>query len=223
MKQWEKRKTTNGPAPKASPLPVDYLRLVEQTLTQAMEAGLAEIKKIHPVSEFSADGILYADEVLLAITLSHGDQVLAATTVTASADYNALQAKPTLEDVLSQCLDGVGSVFEHFLDPKFPDRISGLAQSNLGALEDAPFEWTASESKLASVWVKVDKSNPKLDAAAEDWLAKNDPDYETRKSKSEARDSTEAEEFLSERLDKIQPLSGKNNRGGNGDSGPIRH
>jgi hypothetical protein len=218
-RQWEKRRPIpNGPAPKHSTLPVDYLRLVEQTITQALDAGLAEIKKIHPESTFFADGAIFGDEIILSLTLSHGEQNIAATTVYASCDYQPLQEKPSLEDILSRCVDAAGSVFEFYLDPKSPEKVAQIADHSLGALEDAPFDWTQSEAGAPVIWVKIDKSNPRLDVAAEDWLMKNDPDY----VKSKQKDDDASKEFLQERLDAIKKA--KSGSGGPGsDSGPIRH
>ncbi len=157
---------------------------------------------------------IYADEVLLAITISHGEQSLIATTVYASADFNPLMPEPGVELVLSNCLDSVGTILEHYLDPAFPERISQLAGATISALEEAPFEWTPMENTKVSVWVKIDKSNPTLEALTEEWLQKNDPTY----SKEEMLE--EAEEFLNERLDAIQKAKSGS---GSGNSGPIQH
>lgn len=194
-------------------LPLDYLKIVEETLLESLKSGLIELKKIHPVSELKASGAIYAEEVLLAITISHGPQSLIATTVYASADFNPLMPEPGIETVLNECLDSAGTVLKHYLDPKFPDRITQIASAASSALEEAPFEWTAMEETKVSVWVKMDKSNPGLEALAEDWLKKNDPDY------SAEDEAAEAEEFLNERLDAIQ----KAKSGSSGNSGPITH
>lgn len=218
MKKWEKRKKpTQLTDSKSSPLPVDYLKLVGETITQALEKGLTELRKIHPVSEFYADGALFGDEALISVTLSHGEQNVAATTVHASADYNPGAEKPGLEATLAACVDAAASVFEYYLDPTQPERIAQIADQSLGALEEAPFEWT----QTGAAWVKMDKSNPRLEAAAEDWLARNDPDYQARLE----RERAESEEFLNDRLEAIKKAkSGQGGSGGPGDqSGPIRH
>jgi|GEM_PF-1104533 len=229
--KWERRKNTNAPQLQPTALPVDYLRLVEQTLTQALEPGLNELKKTLPVSEFTAQGGIFGDEVVLAITLSHGAEHLAATTLYASADFNPNAEKPSLEATLSACLDAAGSIFDFYLDVENPERIEQLAHHTLGALEEAPFEWTAmpespalkdSTEKRVPVWVKIDKSNLPLETMAEKWLMENDPDYP---SKEEETDHHEAEDFLNERLDAIKKAgSGNGNSGGmGGGSGPITH
>lgn len=219
MKKWEKRKKpTQATVSKSSPLPVDYLKLVSETLTQALEKGLVEIKKIHPVSEFSADGALFGDEVLLAVTLSHGESNVAATTVYASADYVPGAEKPGLENTLGACVDAAASVFDYYLDPTQPERVAQIADRSLGALEEAPFEWT----QAGNAWVKIDKSNPKLEQAADDWLAKNDPEYQKRLERQDQVEVGESEEFLNDRLEAIKKA--KSGQGGpGGQNGPIRH
>jgi hypothetical protein len=224
MIKWDRRKNSNSPQPAASDLPVDYLRLVEQTLTQALEPGLIEMRKTHPVSEFAAGGAIYADEVLLAITLSHGVSNLSATTLYASADFNPLADKPGLEATLSACLDAVGTIFEYYLDTAYPERITQLGHHSLSALEEAPFEWTAfepsSEAEVkVAVHVKMDKSNPQLDSLTEKWLMENDPHYKENLKKETVEVHGEAEDFLSERLDAIKKAGSGSGNGG----GPITH
>lgn len=217
MKRERRHKTKNAPEIKPTELPVDYLRLVSETLTNALDAGLKELKKIHPESVLRSTGQIYGDEVVLAVTLSHGKNVVSATTVYASADYNPNAEKPTLEMVLGACLDAAGSVFDYYLDPKDPAKVAQIADSSLGSLEEAPFEWSAIElndSKIP-VWVKLDKSNPELDTMAEDWLKKHDPDYEKE-------DTSAEEDFLQERLDAIKAAKSGTGHSGGG-SGPITH
>ena len=196
-------------------LPVDYLKMVEESMNETLAAGLDEMKKTHPVCDIKASGALYSNEVLLAITLSHGEKNLIATTVYASADFNPMMPEPGIELILSECLDSAGSVFEHYLDPKHPERIAQLASASIGSLEEAPFEWTPMEKTKVSVWVKIDKSNPALESMAEDWLKDHDPAY------SKEDEVAEAEEFLNDRLEAIRKA--KSGSGHGGDSGPIRH
>ena len=240
MNKWERRRTPSSTPSTAAvaaelppvDLPVDYLRLVEKTLTDALQPGLVELRKTHPISEFSANGAIYSDEVLLAITLSHGTNNLAATTLYASTDFNPLIGKPSLEAILSACLDAVGTVLEYYLDAKQPERVAQLGHHSLSALDEAPFEWTTFEAEAAldedgnqvvkiPVWVKMDKSNPTLDALTERWLIENDPEYKTQVIEKEKVGAVEAEDFLDERLDAIKKAgSGSGMPGGNG---PITH
>ncbi len=203
----------NKIALKPADLPKDYLKIVEETLLETLKKGIVELKKIHPICDLKACGAIYSDEVILAITISHGEQSLIATTVYASANFEPSAEEPGIESVLSHCLDSLGAVLMHYLDPAYPDRIAQIADAPISALEEAPFEWTEMEEAKVATWVKIDKSNPALEALADDWLLKNDPSY----SKEAALE--EAEEFLNERLEAIQKVKS----GGGGDSGPIRH
>ncbi len=106
----------NKPALKPVDLPLDYMKLVEETLKDSLKEGLVELKKIHPISDIKAAGAIYSDEVLLAVTISHGPQTLIATTVYASANFNPLMEEPGIEKVLDSCLDCVGTVLLHYLD-----------------------------------------------------------------------------------------------------------
>ena len=198
---------------KPAELPIDYLKIVEETLAELLKKGLVELNKIHAVCDLKATGAIYTDEVILAITISHGEKSLIATTVYASANFDPSAEEPGIESVLQHCLDSLGAVLSHYLDPEYPDRISQIAAAPISALEEAPFEWTAMEEAKVATWVKIDKSNPTLEALADDWLKKNDPNY------SRGDDLEEAEEFLQDRLEAIQ----KAKTGSGGNSGPIRH
>ncbi len=215
--KWDRRLNSTFPS---ADLPADYLKLVESTLTNAMEKGLTHLKTLYPDARFKSYGAIYGDEVLLAITLSLGTGNLAATTVYASVDYLPNIPEPGLENTLSAALDAVGGVFEHYLDPEDHEKIEQLASRSLSALEEAPFEWTKLEAPEAKVgvWVKMDKSNPELDALTEEWLSKNDPEYKKKGSLTDG--DFEAEEFLEERLDAIKAVK---SGGGSGQNGPIKH
>jgi hypothetical protein len=226
MTKWERRnRNPSKPASPGSELPHDFLKLVEETMIQALEPGLNEVRKIHGSSTFKAQGAIFNDEILLSITLSHGPEVLSATTAHGSVDYRPDQEKPSVNDLLALCLDSLGSVFQFYLDPEFPERITQITDSSLGALEEAPFEWTPlklDENQKIAVHVKMDKSNPVLDHLAEDWLKKNDPDYESRSTKQSEIDLGDAEEFLEERIEAIRAAKSGTSSSGPG-SGPIRH
>jgi hypothetical protein len=231
MTKFERRNIAKKPAADfteapSTDLPVDYLRLVEKTLTDALQPGLTELKKLHPTCEFSARGTIYSDEVLLVITLSHGVNTLAATTLYASADFNPTVEKPGLEATLSACLDAAGTTFEHYLDPNESDRLEQLAHHSLSALEEAPFDWTpiqpeSPEDAVAlkvPVYLKMDKSNIALDSLTEKWLLENDPSYKETMAGTEGMNEEQAEDFLNDRLEAIKKAGSSG-----GGSGPITH
>ena len=220
--------TLERPSVEAADLPIDYLRLVESTLTTALEKGLIEMRKIHPISEFQANGTIYGDEVMLTITLFHGENNLSATTVYISADFNPLFEKPTLEEILAACLDAAGSTYEYYLDHTNPEMIEQLSYHSLSALEEAPFDWSpltqVAEMKKIPVWVKMDKSNPRLECLADQWLKENDPEYQKAVEPKIEKFKEEAESFLNDRLEAIKQAKSGSSHGGNpGGSGPITH
>jgi hypothetical protein len=217
----EKRIQNEKTAGKPSEIPLDFIRLVNETLTQALEPGMVEMKKIHPESAFHSYGCIYGDEIVLSVSLTHGAEILAATTVHASVDFIPGQEKPSINELLALCVDSAGAVFQYYLDPEFPDRVAQLAESSLGALEDAPFDWSpikVTETQKSTIHVKIDKSNPTLDRLAEEWLRKNDPDYAENAKTGAQTEVHAAEEFLEERIEAIRAA-----KSGSGQNGPIRH
>ena len=219
----DRRNQKPGSNPHGSELPSDFLKIVIETLDQALAPGLAEIKKIHPETGFHAEGLIFGDEILLSISLTHGPQVLPATTIHGSIDYDSSQEKPSVNDLLALCLDSIGSVFQHYLDPAYPERIHQIADASLGALEEAPFDWTPYkliEGQKETIFVKIDKSNPTLDRMAEDWLRANDPEHAERERNRDQSSVLASEDFLEERIQAIRAAkAGAGNSGG----GPIRH
>jgi hypothetical protein len=160
---------------KWSPMPVDYLKLVCEVFTTNFDEGLKKLKQFQPSkSWFEATGRIYPEEIVLAVSLMH-DKKLAATTVYASTDFDPKASSPTIQDLLAACVDATGGVWGSVLDPKDLARLEQLADESMSALEDVPFEWTAIQVDKFRVFLKMDKSNPLLDQAADEWLAKNDP------------------------------------------------
>jgi hypothetical protein len=47
----------------------------------------------------------------------------------------------------------------------------------MGEVEGLPLEWTQVDVSKRKIFVRVDKSNPVLDDAADAWLAKHDPEH----------------------------------------------
>lgn len=173
---------------KSSPLPHDYLEMVEEVFTNHFETGLKAYQEIRPKSEFSATGAVFADEVVLAVSLVTEGH-LAATTLYASADFDPKASAPTAQDLLAACIDALGSVWDSLLNSENPETLKNLADESLSALEEAPFDWTSVDSNQRKIWVKIDKSNPWIDQMAEDWLKKHDPEF--TKSTEEEQAETE--------------------------------
>lgn len=182
----ENRKSGNT---KSSPLPVDYLKLVGEVFGTNFDSGLKALRKLTKEDfRFEARGQVYPSEIVLGISLIP-EKALAATTVLTSADFDPKASAPTLEDLLSKCVDAAGSIFAQLLDPTQPKRLEQVTDESLSALENVPFEWASVTVEKQKLFLKVDKSNPTLDEMTDDWLAKNDPNF--RKEQDEEHDETE--------------------------------
>ena len=169
---------------RSSELPPDYLKMIMEIFASNFDEGLKALSKVHGKSRFEARGEIYPDEIVLAISLVSAGQI-AATTAHASTDFDPKASSPTLEELLSACVDAAGTFFGDAFNPKKPDKITQLSSESLSALESAPFEWTAIEIDRFRIYLKVDKSNPVLDQMADEWLRKNDPEFKKRKKAEE--------------------------------------
>ena len=172
----EKRKTAiSSLTALATSLPTDYLEMVTETFTTHFEEGLKILEPHQTESQFEAFGEVYADEILVALSL-FGKGNLSATTVYASCDFDPKASAPTAEELLSACIDAIGSVFGFLLVPEKPEIIAQLASKSLSSLaslpslENIPFDWTKIEADQREIFVKIDKSNPKLDSLADEWI-----------------------------------------------------
>ncbi len=181
----EKRLPTSS---KGSQLPSDYLKMVEEVFANHFELALKSYQEIRPSSRFVASGAVFADEIVATVALVTDGQ-LSATTAHASADFDPKASSPTVQDLLSACVDALGTVWSTAFDAEKPETIQALAEAPLTELENIPFEWTSIDSNQRKIFVKMDKTNPILDQAADQWLKTHDPDYvttlETEESETE--------------------------------------
>ncbi len=143
-------------------------------------------------NQFEVRGAIFSDEIVMGVSLVAEGQI-AATTIYCSVDFDPLASSPTAQDVLNVCVDAIGSLYATLLDPKNPSRLEQMAAGTLSSIAEIPFEWTKIEFDDKRVWMLVDKSNPKLDELADNWLAKNDPAF--REEEDEYEDET-AELFV---------------------------
>lgn len=164
-----------GPKSSLLALPKDFLSMVQEVLANHFEEPLMAISKIKPNPKFEATGRLYPDEILIGVSLVNDDP-MSCTTVYSSVDFDPAASAPKAEDLLSDMLDGVAAVFHHLLNPENPKDLEKLIGGALASLENIPFEWSEIEINKRSIWVKVDKANPRMDEMATEWLAKNDPE-----------------------------------------------
>jgi len=153
-----------------------------------MRATFEERLAVHK-ADADVSGEVYPDEIVLTVAaVPVGQQALSAFSVHASVDFDPLASSPKAEDLLRFCVDAVGDVFKAVIDQE-----PGLALSDLRGV---PLEWDSVEISKRKVYLKVDRSNPKLDRMADDWLAKNDPKW---KETEELEDSESSQKFVTGR------------------------
>lgn len=175
----ERRKGGTDPASalltRASSLPVDYLKMITEVFDTNFDAGLKALAKLSPGElSFVASGAIFVDEIVLCISIVEKNQ-LAATSVYASSDFDPKASSPTVQDLLAACVDAIGAVFAQLLAPETPEVLEQVASHTLAALEGIPYFWTEVKIENRRIHMKVDKSNPTLDAVADEWLRKHDP------------------------------------------------
>ena len=179
----ERRKGDVPSAPSA--LPVDYLKMVTEVFTANFDEGL---KALQPMVTgklgFDVSGAVYVDELLLCITLTEENQ-LAATTVYASVDFDPKASSPTIADLLSACVDAVGTVYGHILTPDNPERLEQVASHTLSVMDNVPFHWSEVKVDRYRIYLKLDKANPRLENLADQWLRKNDPELKKLDAENE--------------------------------------
>lgn len=156
-------------------LPVDYLQMVRGVLLKNFAPALKEVEQIKAKPDFEVGGRIFPDEIVLYASLATEGSV-GATTVWASADFDSKSTKVGAELILASCLDAVGAVLEMFFTVKDRNKLEQFVGDSLGAIENAPFVWSPVEIERQQVHVKIDKVNPKLDALADEFLAKAESD-----------------------------------------------
>lgn len=165
-----------GAQSSSTPLPADYLKMVNEVFTTNFDSGLQTLTKLMEGKPgFEANGAVYSDEVVLCVTLAEEEQI-AATTVYASSDFDPKASSPTIQELLSACVDGIGAVYGQIFSTEHPDRLEQVASQSLSAMDNIPFHWSEAKIDRYRIYLKVDKSNPKLDQMADQWLSQHDPE-----------------------------------------------
>jgi len=184
----ERRKEADGEV-KKSDLPRDFLGLIEQVFNENFGESLKSLKQLTQAEHvFKAHGEVYPDEVLVTISLNDQEHHTA-TSFHASVDYDPKASYPTIQDVLNSCVDAIGALYHSLTDPahpKFEEKLLTLTEFSISAVKDIPYEWTGLKVGKQTVFLKVDKVNPELEALTDQWLEKNDPDFEKNRKKEQA-------------------------------------
>jgi hypothetical protein len=183
---------THGPLARlqrSSALPAEYCKLAEEVFSATFQEVLKELSTdLKRAPRFSVTGGVFHDEILLQVSLLRSGE-MAAMTFAVSQDYDPAASQPKAEDLLADAVDLAGSFFESlFLDPisKQREALFDLALDEFDAV--APLVWSEVQSPQGrKVFLKFDRSNPELDAAADHWLEKNDPALQAEVEETEVK------------------------------------
>ncbi len=163
---------------KAADLPTDFRKIVCDVYATNFGDGLKLLKKHQKAkNSFEVRGSIFADEIVMAVSLVTEGQ-MAATTIHCSLDFDPKASSPTAQDLLAVCVDAIGSLFATLLDPTKPEQILLLADGSSALYDELPLEWTKVEFENRRVYLLVDRSNPTLDEMTDKWLAENDPELD---------------------------------------------
>lgn len=154
-------------ADKGLEVPHDYLKLFRETLDRTFGPALKDLAKFRRGPKFEVWGQLYPDEALMMVSLGF-EEGTAATTLFASVDFDSKKdAKAAaMEKALSRCVDCLGDLLAMYLDRSQPEVMEQFVAESLGALENAPFDWSPIQRDGGKVFVKIDKTNLALEAEA---------------------------------------------------------
>lgn len=167
-----------APTPKSSPLPKDFLKMIIDVLNKTFHNGLQELAQSKKNPEFVVEGAIFPDEICLSAALVFENQ-LSATAVHASVDFDPKASAPTAEDLIGVCVDAVGGFFATLFDPQRKDLMEQVFfGESLSGIDGVPYEWTETKINKRKIFLRVDRANLRVDAMTDDWLKKNDPDYE---------------------------------------------
>lgn len=195
----EKRKELPDTAPTSTPLPKDYLAIVEEALHSTFEAGLKRVIAKTNEAHFHASGAVFGDEIRLTGTLLYGKDSLNATSIHASIDFDPITGAETVDARLASCIDAIGDWLEHYLQNEDEEVFESFINVSLGGITDGPFDWTeAKDNTTPKAWIKIDKVNPVLETLADEWLNKHEAPTAGLKTENES------EEFLEERIELLR-------------------
>lgn len=150
-------------AEKGLEVPHDYLKLFRETLDRTFAPALKDLARFRKGPKFEVWGQLYADEAVMIVSVAF-EEGTSATTVFASVDFDSKKA--TMEKALSRCVDCLGDLLAMYLDRSQPEVMEQFVAESLGALENAPFDWSPIKRDGGPVYVKIDKTNLALEAEA---------------------------------------------------------
>ncbi len=171
-------------------LPVDFTKMVCEVLTKHYKTSLDLIESdIGERPSFSVSGNIFGDEIVMSVSLGLAS-AMAHTTLHISSDFDPKASFPSAQDLLAVSVDAAGAWYESYLGDQdtTKERRDALTAVSLAAFEpfgDVPYDWAEIEVEKRKVFLKLDKSNSSLEAAADHWLAAHDPDYQKEEMQEE--------------------------------------
>lgn len=165
-------------------IPQDYSKMVVEVFTNTFAEGLSILGQFLDEPFFDVNGYIYSDEIVLAVSLLSKGKI-SATTVYSSCDFDPKASSPSAEDLLGVSVDAIGGIYNEFFESGDAKKIEQLTSSTLSSFKEIPFDWTELTVNKRKVFLKVDKSNPKLDQMADDYLLQNDPNLKSEADKNE--------------------------------------
>ena len=112
----------------------------------------------------------FSDEIVPCISLIEEGQLAATSPCTPACDFDPKASSPTVQDLLAACVDAIGAIYGELSRADQPERLEQSPANSLAAMEGIPFFWSEVKIDRHRIHVKVDKSNPRLDASADEWL-----------------------------------------------------
>ncbi len=164
--------------------------MVTEVMLNHFDQPWEALKRQDSSLDLAAYGALYTDEIALTLSVTRKDAI-SALTFTASHDFDPKASQPSAEQCLQNCVDALATVFEHTLGLALP--LDALIEGSISEIEGLPLEWSKVEINGKTVYLRADRSNPKLDQAADEWLKKNDPKHDDDDLEAELDATMESE------------------------------
>lgn len=200
----EKRiETVKNVSPNALPyakVPEEYLSLVQNVINDHFSDALRLMAAGRPGFRIVCAGRMYQDEIVLSVSfLTEG--ALGALTLHSSADFDPQASSPSAQELLSTLVDTLGQALGDLLDQSRPKRLQSLIEGSLSAMSDVPFHWSPMEVNKRKTWVKLDTSNPEIERMTDDWLSKNDPEFEREVREADAAQLEETARAIAQKTE----------------------
>ncbi len=149
-------------------LPKDYTDLVAKTFEDHFRS---KIQKTNLKIQVSSQGIISVNEIGLTVSFYVSNE-LKSISFHASSNYDPKASTPKVEALLAQCLDILGDLVKASLKKNSLETL--LSEYASATLEELPLEWSPTDAKKQSLFVKIDRLHPELEDAADKIIRDHD-------------------------------------------------